>query len=84
MTTMLVTTTTFVTGVSVDSSRVTSLPIHVPPVVPFALLKSLPVAHRSGESRLNWDGTPAHSSGPRGSRHGGADADHWRQRGGAA
>lgn len=62
----------------------TTLPLHVPTAIPFTLLKAPPAAHRSGDSRLNWDGTPAQWSGARSRKQGGPEAGRWRQRGGEA
>lgn len=59
-------------------------PFRDPFDAPFALLTRPPVGHCSGASGLNWDGTPAHSSGARGRPAGQPPAYLWRQSGDVA
>ena len=71
------------TGARCEGSRsVRSVPFHVPTAVPFTLRKRAPVDHCSGDSGLNWDGTPAQSSGTRGHHQVGAATDHCEEQGG--
>lgn len=84
MKTMLVAKATSM-GARRESSRsVRSVPFHVPTVVPFTLRKRAPVNHCSGASSLNWDGTPAQSSGTRGHHQVGAATDHCEEPGGVS
>ena len=76
--------TTFTGGVSSHSSSVVPDPFRDPFDAPFVLLKRPPVGHCSGAPGLNWDGTPAHSSGARGHHTDQPPTTSWRRQGGVA
>lgn len=80
----MTTLTMFTGGVSSPSSSVVPDPIRDPFDAPFALLTRPAVGHCSAGSSLNWDGTPAHSSGTRGHHTGQPPTISWGRQGGAA
>lgn len=65
-------------------SSVASDPFRDPFDAPFTLLTRPPGGPCSGDFRLNWDGTPAHSSGAWGGDTGQALAGRWAHSGGVA
>jgi len=65
-------------------SSVASDPFRDPFDAPFTLLTRPPGGPCSGDSRPNWDGTPAHSSGAWGGDTGQALSGRWPQPGGMA
>lgn len=71
-------------GDSRGSSTAASDPFHDPFDAPITLPTRPPIGRHSGDSRPNWDGTPAHSSGMRDCGTGEPVGDLWSQPGGVA